>query len=144
MQDFRPPFSPGVRPPSRDSPKVAIWGPSPSIGFSGSVRLLEVLSVPGARVPAHKFHLKEIHKATTGAKSFKAPKSKTVKGQMPTGHPQSQAVLEILACLMKIYCRNYLFLRFFFLPLEFVPCPIMEPLFFLDVLNLNLNLNLNF
>ena len=75
MQDFRPPFSPGVRPPSRDSPKVAIWGPSPSLGFSGSVRLLEVLSVPGARVPAHKFHLKEIHKATTGAKSFKAPNS---------------------------------------------------------------------
>ena len=80
MQDFRPPFSSGVRPPRRESPKVAIWGPSPSLGFSGSVRILEVLSVPGARVPAHKFHLKEIHKATTGAKSFKAPKSKTVKG----------------------------------------------------------------
>ena len=75
MQDFRPPFSSGVRPPRRESPKVAIWGPSPSIGFSGTVRLLEVLSVPGALVPAHKFHPKEIHKATTGAKSFKAPKS---------------------------------------------------------------------
>ena len=76
MQDFRPPFSSGVRPPRRESPKVAIWGPSPSIGFSGTVRLLEVLSVPGALVPAHKFHPKEIHKlTTTGAKSFKAPKS---------------------------------------------------------------------
>ena len=93
MQDFRPPFSSGVRPPRRKSPKVAIWGPSPSIGFSGTVRLLADLSVPGALVPAHKFHPDEIHKLnTTGAKSFKAPKSLLPNCSKSSGELVSQAM----------------------------------------------------